>query len=326
MLGGPIIAGATLTRFFALHVFVIPAAMLGFASLHTWLVLKLGINEWPTPGRLVKRETYIQEYNELSHKDGIPFVPGAVWKDAMFAAGILLAVAICALVFGPIGPSGVPDPTIVQTVPKPDYFFLWIYTALAFLPPSIETPVMLIAPVIGIGIMLALPFVAGLGEKSWHRRPVAVILVVVLAVGFATLTHLGTYVPWSPQMDGWSADAVPVHFVQGTTPLERQGAVVFQEKQCRNCHQIGGTGGRRGPSLDYVATRLTEDQLVRQVTQGGGNMPAYGKTLSPAQVTALVSFLETLHPANQPVAIDASRHIAETNNPAPKEPVEAIRP
>src|ERR1700744_518033 len=135
MLGGPIIAGATLTRFFALHVCVIPATMLGFASLHTWLVLKLGINEWPTPGRLVKRDTYIQEYHELSHKDGIPFVPGAVWKDAMFAAGIVLAVAICALLFGPIGPTGVPDPTIVQTVPKPDYFFLWIYTALAFLPP-----------------------------------------------------------------------------------------------------------------------------------------------------------------------------------------------
>ena len=58
------------------------------------------------------------------------------------------------------------DPTIVQTVPKPDFFFLWIYSALAFLPPSIETPVMLIAPVIGIIIMLALPFVAGLGEKA----------------------------------------------------------------------------------------------------------------------------------------------------------------
>jgi ubiquinol-cytochrome c reductase cytochrome b subunit len=62
------------------------------------------------------------------------------------------------------------------------------------------------------------------------------------------------------------------------------------------------------------------------VTQGGGNMPAYGKTLSPAQVTAMVAFLETLHPEHEPVAIDASRHVAETNNPAPKEPVEAIRP
>src|SRR6201987_600913 len=189
MLGGPIIAGATLTRFFALHVFVIPATMLGFASLHTWLVLKLGINEWPTPGRLVKRETYIQEYNELAHKDGIPFVPGAVWKDAMFAAGILLAVAICALVFGPIGPTGVPDPTIVQTVPKPDYFFLWIYTALAFLPPSIETPVMLIASVIGIGILLALPFGAGVVELIGQRRPWAVFLVAELAGGDGSRTR-----------------------------------------------------------------------------------------------------------------------------------------
>src|SRR6202012_4741563 len=103
-----------------------------------------------------------------------------------------------------------------------------------------------------------------------HRRPVAVMLVLVLAVGFATLTHLGTYVPWRPQMNGWSADPVRVHFVQGTTPLERQGAIFFQEKQCRNCHQIGGLGRRRGPSLDEVASSLYEDQLVGQGDQGGG--------------------------------------------------------
>jgi ubiquinol-cytochrome c reductase cytochrome b subunit len=56
-----------------------------------------------------------------------------------------------------------------------------------------------------------------------------------------------------------------------------------------------------------VATRLTGDQLIRQVIQGGGNMPAYGKNLSPPEVTALVRFLETLKPAGQPAATDASR-------------------
>jgi ubiquinol-cytochrome c reductase cytochrome b subunit len=55
-----------------------------------------------------------------------------------------------------------------------------------------------------------------------------------------------------------------------------------------------------------VATRLTEDQLFRQVLQGGGNMPAYGKNLSPAESTALVAFLKTLHPADQAPARDAS--------------------
>ena len=53
--------------------------------------------------------------------------------------------------------------------------------------------------------------------------------------------------------------------------------------------------------------RLTNDQLIRQVIQGGGNMPAYGDNLSPAETTALVAFLETLHPAGQAPARDASR-------------------
>ena len=54
--------------------------------------------------------------------------------------------------------------------------------------------------------------------------------------------------------------------------------------------------------------RLTRDQLIRQVIQGGGNMPAYGKNLKPAETTALVAFLETLHPPNMAPARDASRH------------------
>ncbi len=97
MLGGPIIAGATLSRFFALHVFVIPGMLIAFVGLHLLMVVKLGINEWPMP-------------------------------------------ATCAAYFGPFGPTGQPDPTIIQTAPRPDYFFLWLYAVLSFLPPSMETP------------------------------------------------------------------------------------------------------------------------------------------------------------------------------------------
>jgi ubiquinol-cytochrome c reductase cytochrome b subunit len=315
MLGGPIIAGATLSRFFAFHVFVIPGALLAFAALHVWMVLKLGVNEWPMPGRIVRRDTYVKEYDELTHKDGIPFVPGAFWKDLFFSAALLFAVAVCAAWFGPYGPTGQPDPTIIQTAPKPDFFFLWIYSILSYLPASLETPFILIAPIVGVGALLLLPFVAGQGEKSWHRRPVAVISVMTIAVGWAVLTHLATYTPWSPEMQAWSGDPVPTRLVQAATPLEHQGAVVFQAKQCRNCHQLGGLGGQRGPALDSVAVRLTEDQLIRQVIQGGGNMPAYGKNLSPAEVTALVRFLETLHPGGEQPARDASQ--TATSSPPP---------
>ena len=107
-------------------------------------------------------------------------------------------------------------------------------------------------------------------------------------------------------MNAWSGDPVLDRFIHGTTALERQGALVFQVKQCRNCHSIGDTGGQRGPTLDSVAVRLTRDQLIRQVIQGGGNMPAYGNNLSPAETTALVEFLETLHPITQNPARDAA--------------------
>jgi ubiquinol-cytochrome c reductase cytochrome b subunit len=310
MLGGPIIAGATLSRFFALHVFVIPGLLIAFVSVHLLMVIKLGINDWPMPGRVVRKATYIKEYHELTKKDGIPFVPGAVWKDLFFSGLILLSVAACALYYGPFGPSGPPDPTIIQTVPRPDFFFLWLYAVLSFLPPSMETPALLIGPVVVILALLLLPFVFGEGEKSWRRRPLAVLTLLLVAVALGTFTRLAEHTPWSPVMDAWSGIPIPSEFLHNRTALERQGALVFQLKQCHNCHSLDNQGGKRGPTLDAVAVRLTHDQLIRQVIQGGGNMPAYGKNLSPAQTTALVAFLETLHPAGQAPARDAARAIA----------------
>ena len=315
MLGGPIIAGATLSRFFALHVFVIPGTLIALVGLHLLMVLKLGINEWPMPGRLVQRSTYTREYHELTKRAGAPFVPYAIWKDLFFAGFILLAIAACAVYFGPFGPTGQPDPTIIQTAPKPDYFFLWLYALLSLLPPSMETPALLIGPVLVIIGLLLLPFLSGEGEKSWRRRPIAVLSVLLIAITLGTFTHLAEFAPWSPHMNAWSGDPVPARFLHGTTALEREGALVFQVKQCRNCHSLGDMGGQRGPALDSVAVRLTQDQLIRQVIQGGGNMPAYGKNLNPAETTALVAFLKTLHPAGQAPASDFSRGVALGESP-----------
>ena len=309
LLGGPIIGGATLTRFFALHVFVIPGILLTGVGVHIWMTLRHGVSEWPMPGRIVHKSTYEREYRELTHKTGIPFVPDAAWKDAVFAVATVLAVMACAFIFGPIGPSGQPDPTIIQTTPKPDAPFLWIFSLLSLLPADLETPVILVAPILVIGALLLLPVVAAEGERHWARRPLAVLTVAVTAVVLGIFTHLGSTTPWSPVMNAWSSDPIPVETIRTCTPLERQGALVLQYKQCRDCHALGGVGGRRGPDLDSIASRMTEDQIIRQVLQGGGNMPAYGNSLSPAETRALVSFLLTLKGTHEPRAIDASRGV-----------------
>jgi len=294
LLAGPIIAGETLSRFFTLHVFVLPGAILAMLSLHLRLVLTKGVNEYPTPGHVVRKASYEIEYAQLVHRDGVPFVPHVVGKDLIFSGAVMLAIVFCAAVFGPHGPSGPPDPSLIDTAPKPDFYYLAVYTVLALLPPYMETFLLLTAPVAGIALLLVLPFVAGTGEKSARRRPVAVLTVIVAFLMLGTLAGLGTYSPWSPHMSAWSGDALPVRYLQGRTPLERRGAILIQSKQCRNCHALDGSGGLRGPALDGVASRLTKDQLIRQVIQGGGNMPAYGRNVTPAEVTALVAFMTTL--------------------------------
>jgi len=302
LLGGPIIGGRTLSRFFSLHVFAIPGALIGLVGVHLWLVLRLGVNEWPMPGRLVERATYRERYEADVHRDGVPFFPVAAQKDMVAMAVVIVAALACAALFGPYGPNGPPDPTLIDTAPRPDFYFLSLFALFALLPPWTETPILLVGPPLAIALLLVLPFLAGTGEKSWRRRPVAVLGLLLIVLIVTALAGLGVTSPWSPVMDAWSAMPTPVNYVKGRTALERQGALVVQAKQCRNCHGLGDEGGRRGPALDGVATRLTRDQLIRQVLQGGGNMPAYGKTLSPAEVTALVAFMESLRPAGQPPA------------------------
>ncbi|MBV9958385.1 MAG: cytochrome b N-terminal domain-containing protein, partial [Acidobacteria bacterium] len=307
MLGGPIIAGETLSRFFTLHVFVIPGTIIAIVSLHLRLVLTKGINEYPVPGKPVEKESYEEEYEAGIKKEGVPFFPKAISKDLIFSAIVTLGIVFCAAYFGPEGPHGIPDPTQINTAPKPDFFFLWLYAVLSLLPDYLETVLILVVPIVVIAILFAVPFISNTGEKSPRRRPVAVLSVILIFTILGAFNYLGTFAPWSPKMEAWTSAPTPVKYLEGSSPLERQGAVVFHAKQCINCHSIGREGGLRGPALDGVATRFTADQLVRQVIQGSGNMPAYGKNLNPSEVAALVAFMRTLHEPTESPARDATQ-------------------
>ncbi|HMF76334.1 MAG TPA: cytochrome bc complex cytochrome b subunit, partial [Bryobacteraceae bacterium] len=217
LLAGPIIAGETLSRFFTLHVFIIPGTINAIVSMHLRLVLTKGINEYPKPGHLVHRNTYDAEYAEIIRKEGVPFVPHAVGKDLIFAALVIVGILGCALVFGPKGPGGPPNPTLVDTNPRPDFYFLSIFAMLALLPDWMEVMILFIAPAIGISFLFAMPFLSGTGEKSARRRPVAVLSVVFIMLVITVLTYMGETSPWSPHMSAWNSDAVPVQFVKGRT-------------------------------------------------------------------------------------------------------------
>ncbi len=317
LLGGPVIGGDSLSRFFSLHVFVIPGALLFFLAIHLWLVLQRGISAAPVPGQLVDPQTYDEEY-EAQLKSGVPFLGDAALKDALFSALAVIAVVVLAALLGPKGPTGPPDPTLPGANPRPEWPFLWLFGLLSLSPPASETFVILVLPVMLIAVLFLVPFVSNRGERAPSRRPVAVLAVVVIYTILGALTYEGATSPWSPQMTAWSGDPVPESMVLSSSPLTLQGALVFQNKSCRNCHALDGIGGQRGPDLTAVGTRLTLDQLIDQVsngTPGGGNMPAYGKQISPAEMTALVAFLESLRPPGAPSAEPASRRTGEKEFP-----------
>ena len=309
LLGGPVIGSDTLSRFFALHVFVIPGLLLTLVAVHLWLVLKRGISEPPVPGKIVDPRTYQAEYaKELKH-DGVPFFGEALLKDAFFSALTVAVIVVVAAIAGPKGPGALPEPALLGANPKPDWPFWWLFALLSLSPPGAETFIILAMPVVLVGALLLVPLVSNRGERAPSRRPVAVMSVIVIAAVIAVLTYQGAMEPWSPLMGAWSGDPVPENMVRASTPLQLQGAVVFQNKQCRNCHALNGIGGRRGPDLTMVGIRLTSDQLIDQVsngTPGGGNMPAYRKQIKPAEMSSLVDFLVSLRPPGQDPARPAA--------------------
>lgn len=303
LLGGPIIGGDTLSRFFDLHVFIIPGALLFFLAVHLWLILKRGVSDPPVPGQIVDPSTY-DAYYEKELRNGEPFLGPPLLRDAIVSALAVIAVVVLAAVVGPKGPSGPPDPTLSGANPRPEWPFLWLFALLSLSPPSAETFIMLVFPAVLIVALLLVPFVSRRGERAPSRRPVAVLSVLVLFTTLGVLTYEGVTAPWSPKMTAWSGDPVPKHLLEKRSPRQMQGAAVLQIKQCRNCHALEGIGGQRGPDLANVGGRMTRDQLIDQIsngTPGGGNMPAFGKQMNPAEMEALVDFLTTLRTAGQPL-------------------------
>jgi ubiquinol-cytochrome c reductase cytochrome b subunit len=268
-------------------------------------------------GEPVDPKTYDVKYEE-ELKKGEPFLGDAVVKDGLFSALTVIVVVVLSAVLGPKGPTMPADPTLAGANPRPEWPFLWLFALLSMSPEKAETFIILVFPVILVLALFAVPFLSNRGERAPSKRPVAVLLVVVVYTTLGVLTYYGVTAFWSPQMTGWSGDPVPEEMVKESTPLELQGAAIFQSKDCRNCHALNGKGGERGPDLTYVGTRLTRDQLVDQIsngTPGGGNMPAYGKQLKPAEMTALVEFLSHRRPKGQPAAKPAGGPTGEKAEP-----------
>jgi len=290
ILGGDTVGGATFTRFFAIHVFIMPSFIFAFVGLHLWLVLRHGISEPPKAGKPVDPKTYREEYKELSEKKGKPFWPDSAWRDVVFCVVMIVVIAALALFSGAPQLGKPPDPSITTASPRPDWYLMWYFAVLALMPHGTEKYFMVFGPLLVGIILIVLPFVSNRGERSPRRRPWAVVAVLMTVLMMVTLWLAGAKSPWSPNFDAPPLSPAIVVATNGPVFL---GAKLFHDKGCLNCHLIADDGGRRGPDLTSVADRLSANQMILRIANGGVNMPAYAANLTPAQMDALVAFLQS---------------------------------
>lgn len=289
-LGGETVGGATLGRFFAIHVFVMPALVFGFLGVHLLGVLRHGISAPPKLGQLNARATYRQEYAALLRTNGVPFWPDSAWRDVVFGAGMAAVIVLMAWGFGPPELGLPPDPSIIEAYPRPDWYLLWYFAVLALLPKGTEEYFIVFGPMLAGLLLIALPFIARGGERSLRRRPWSIAIVLGVVLMIATFWVAGARSNWSPN---FQIQPLPASVVASDEPAIRDGAHLFYSKGCLNCHWIEGYGGRRGPDLSEVGLRRSREFIILTTLGGRGNMPAYANNLTPDEMTALLAFLES---------------------------------
>ncbi|MBF6568645.1 MAG: cytochrome b N-terminal domain-containing protein [Candidatus Binataceae bacterium] len=290
LLGGKTLSGATLSRFFAFHVFFIPAMIFGLLAIHLYLVIHDGISEPPVPGQPVDPKTYRSRYEKLLKDRGEAFWPDVAWRDVIFMTGVVGVIVLLAIFIGPPKLGGPPNPSLLASDPRPDWYLTWYFAVLALLPHSIESAFMVLAPVIVVIWLLLVPVVGSAGERHPKNRPWAVAAVVLIVVTIVSFWIEGRRSPWSPD---FGAKPLPVSVIGAASGPIFQGAQLFHERGCEFCHNIGGNGGERGPNLTYIGDRLTANDITIRIMNGGYNMPAFAGILKPQELDDLVAFLRS---------------------------------
>jgi ubiquinol-cytochrome c reductase cytochrome b subunit len=328
--GGAQLGVATLTRFYALHVLLLPALLVIVALLHLFMVIRQGIaprtavleTGAPVHTDSAEYHRYYKEKYAASKGAGVRFWPDIVVKDAVIATGIVILIFVFARFVG-AGLELPADPSDSSYVPRPEWYFLPFFQLLKLVPGSMESVVAVGVPgALGLAMVL-LPFYDRKSPRSMGRRPVARFSLFALLGGMALLLGASIREP--------KPTAVAPEVGRVLNSSERAGRALFERQQCGGCHVIAGRGGadRKGDAKD--APDLTEVGLKHSAAyihsfiedpsrfHTGSKMPAFGPpVLSHQEIEELSRYLSSLRGKDWQTAKEA---FVDTF-PEPKKPKE----
>ncbi|MFN8623239.1 MAG: cytochrome b N-terminal domain-containing protein [Chloroflexota bacterium] len=287
--GGQQLGALTLSRFYGIHIWVLPATLFLVLGFHLFGVVRQGIAASPRRTSLITREPgesrrswYEREY-AAEKAAGKPFWK-ALFKDALVG---LVVVAIVTLVAGVAGAPLEPraDPNGIYT-PRPEWYFLDLFQLLWYFGGTYEPLIIFVLFTIGAFVFALVPFLDRGKARHPRRRPFAMAAATIAVVGVLGLTAMGLF--------GSPSGAAKVPPREGFTAQQLAGLAVFNAQGCTACHTIDGVGGTGGPGLSRAGFRWDEAAIRRQiVTPKDTDMPSYAK-LSQQELDDLVAFLVSL--------------------------------
>lgn len=186
--GGATVGGHTLNRFFALHVGILPLALLVVIGVHVLLVQLHGMSVPVSVEAAMKKKKKKVPYK--------PMFPHLLWHDVVNCL-ILLGIVVTLAV---VSPSGLdPDIDFLKPAPdgvKPDWFFLWVYQILKWIPTyvmGIEGEVFGIVALSMAAVFITLvPFVDRKSQRN-QVSPLFTAIGVISLIVFVVCTAIGYY-------------------------------------------------------------------------------------------------------------------------------------
>ena len=282
----------TLSRFYAFHTMFFGGSLGLLALLHLAQVIKQGIAPPPKTMPAVAPKDYARAYEE-SKKGGQPFYEH-LFKDATISLALFLALTASAVFLGsPL--EGPADPADVNYVPRPEWYFYFLFELLWFFPgPWVIVPAFIV-PVAGVAILMLLPVFDRGPVRHAAQRPLASMLASATLLAVIFLSYKGATAPAPPIAA--TAPLPPIPVGATVSPRVELGWRVYQEQGCASCHAIARQGGAAGPDLSKVGSRRDAELLRRfirdpQSIKPGSAMPGYD--LEEDKLDALVQLLEAL--------------------------------
>jgi ubiquinol-cytochrome c reductase cytochrome b subunit len=296
----------TLSRFYVLHVFVLPGLLIAFIATHIFLFRKAGpagpSNEDPFHPKLPAQKFY----------------PRQLVMDMVASLLIVLALALVAY-FVPIrlGPQAVPSDT--SYIPRPEWYYLPMFQWLKVVGGRWSLLGGIVLPGLLAVLFAAIPFLDRGRERRPWRRPVVVAGFTIFVACYAGLGALSYHddasdsnvaaqlarqrnaeirymrQPFKPEAASSAPSAAPAP--PSADPLIAKGATIFAAGPCSSCHGTRAEGTDKAPELIGIGQKYSADRLAfllhhRTPEMIDGGMPPVD--LDQAETAALVAYLRSL--------------------------------